>query len=394
MALAENVSVLIPGQCPRKAFKPTVRAARLRKRHIAMVISFAMLVCLPIAISAWYLWVRAADQYASVFAFSIRSEEASSGIELLGGIAGISGSGASDSDIVYDYLRSQQLVQDLQAELDLATLWSQPVNDPLFAFDRSGSIEDLHTHWERMVDISHDSTRGIIEVRTRAFDPLMAQTIGAEILSKSDELINGINNIAHEDAVRYSLDDLQRTKARLQNARSALTEFRILNEIVDPSVEASAQTTLLGSLEAQLTDTLIEIDILSANTRRSDTRLSQAENRRRVLQSRIDQERSKRVFGTGALGKQNMAQLFGEYERLVVEVEFAEQSYQAARAGFENSISEARRNTRYLAAHVLPTKAEKSLFPQRGLILSFIALGAFLTWALFALVGFSFLDRR
>lgn len=89
-----------------------------------------------------------------------------------------------------------------------------------------------------------------------------------------------------------------------------------------------------------------------------------------------------------------MAELFGDYERLVVDVEFAEQSYQAARAGFESAISEARRNTRYLAAHVLPTKAEKSLFPQRGLILSFIALSAFLTWALCALIGFSFLDRR
>lgn len=394
MALAENVSILIPGQAPRQAFKPTVRAARLRKRHVALAFSFALLVCLPIALSAWYLWARAADQYASVFAFSIRSEEASSGIELLGGIADISGSGANDSDIIYDYLRSQQLVEQLQANLDLRTLWSRPKSDPLFTFDLRGTIEDLHAHWNRMVDISLDTTRGIIEVRTRAFDPQAAQTIGTEILNYSDNLINEINNLAHEDAVRYALDDLQRTKARPQTARGALTEFRILNEIVDPSVDVSAQTTLLGTLEAQLTETLIEIDLLSVNTRRSDTRLSQAEKRRQVLQSRIDQERSKRVFGTGALGKQSMAQLFGDYERLVVDVEFAEQSYQAARAGFENSISEARRNTRYLAAHVLPSKAEKSLFPKRSLILSFIALAAFLTWALCALVGFSFLDRR
>ena len=394
MALAENISVLKPRQASSQTFRPTVRTTRFRLRHIAAIISFIAIVCIPIAASAWYLWARAADQFASVFSFSIRSEEPTSGIELLGGIADISGSGANDSDILFDYLRSQQIVAQIQSETNIAQFWSRPDRDPIFAFQNTGFIEDLHTHWEQMVDISLESTRGIIQVQTKAFTPQEAHKIAVEILAKSEDLINEINNIAHEDSVRYALGDLQRTKNSLANARSALTEFRILNEIVDPSVDVSTQTELLGSLDAQLTETLIEIDILSENTRRSDPRLNQAETRKRVLQTRIDQERRKRVFGLDLLGQKNMAQLFGDYERLLVDVEFAEQSYQAARAGFETAVSEARRNTRYLAAHILPTMAEQSLFPKRGLILSFIALGSFLIWALCALIGFSFLDRR
>ncbi len=394
MAFAENISVLIPGQNHSTAFRPTAPKARLRRRHWATMLSFALLVCAPIIISTWYLWTRAADQYASTFAFSIRSEEPSSGIELLGGIADISGSGANDSDILYDFLKSQQLVKQMQEELSLSQLWSKPQNDPVFAYQIDGSIEDLHSYWTRMIDISLDNKRGIIEVRTRAFSPMDAQKIGTGILERSDELINQINNIAHEDSVRYALDDLQRTKARLSNARGALTEFRILNEIVDPRTDFGAQTSLMASLDAQLTETLIEIDILAANTRQSDTRINQALTRKNVLTARIEEERSKRVLGAGEGGKQNRAQLFGEYERLVVEVEFAGQSYQAARVGFESAVSDARRDTRYLAAHVLPTIAEQSLFPKRGLILSFIALAAFLSWALCVLIGFSFLDRR
>ncbi|MEN8952791.1 capsule biosynthesis protein [Planktotalea arctica] len=394
MALAENITVLKAGPGSSHAFAPPVRSARLRSRHIAAAVSFAVMVLLPVIVSAVYLWTRASDQYASTFAFSIRSEEASSGIELLGGIADLSGSGANDSDILYDYLRSQHLVEKMQTSLDLANLWSLPERDPIFAFEKTGLIEDLHKHWDRMIDISHDSTRGIIEVRARAFSPEDARLINEEILDHSGELINQINNIAHEDAVRYALDDLQRTKARLSQARTALTEFRVLNEMVDPGVNISTQTSLVATLEAQLTETLIEIAMLSANTRRSDTRLSQAIQRQNVLQSRIDQERSKRTIGTGEAGKQGMARLFGEYEKLIVEVEFTEQSYQIARAGFDAAISDARRNTRYLAAHILPTKADKSLFPKRGLILSFIALGTFLLWALISLVGFSSLDRR
>lgn len=153
MALAENISILKPGPGSSHAFRPPVRLARLRMRHIAALVSFALMVLVPILISTWYLWTRAADQFASTFAFSIRSEEASSGIELLGGIADLSGSGANDSDILYDYLRSQHLVEKMQSSLDLAALWSAPKRDPIFAYNNTGLIEDLHSHWNRMVDI-------------------------------------------------------------------------------------------------------------------------------------------------------------------------------------------------------------------------------------------------
>ncbi|MGH1576156.1 capsule biosynthesis protein [Planktotalea sp.] len=349
---------------------------------------------MPVLISAWYLWMRAADQYASTFAFSIRSEETSSGIELLGGIADFSGSGANDSDVIYDYLRSQHLVEKLQASLNIAKLWATPKRDPIFTYDNTGLIEDLHEHWTRMVDVSHDSTRAIIEVRTKAFDAETAVKINQEILRLCSELINRINSIAHEDAVRYALDDLQRTKTRLTDARTELTEYRVLNQMIDPSIDMGSQESLLSTLESQLTETLIDIEMLSANTRRSDTRLTQAKQRRAVLQARIDEERANRTLEAGNGGQVGLARLYGDYERLIVEVEFAEQSYQAARASFEAAVSDARRKTRYLAAHVLPTRAEQSLFPKRGLILGLVTLACFLVWSLITLIGFSFLDRR
>mgnify|MGYP004226906087 FL=1 len=45
------------------------RAARLRWRHWSLLGSFAVLVLLPAALAAWYLWTRAADQYASTVGF-------------------------------------------------------------------------------------------------------------------------------------------------------------------------------------------------------------------------------------------------------------------------------------------------------------------------------------
>jgi len=306
----------------------------------------------------------------------------------------VPGSGAKDSDILYDFLNSQHLVEQLDRELGLSSLWSAPQRDPLFSFTPTGQIEDLHSHWARKVHVTNDSSRGIIEVHARAFDPVQAQQINDAILRASTELINQINNVARDDAVRFALDDLQRAKSQLSDARRALTEFRIANEIVDPTLDAEIQSNLLASLDAQLTETLIDIEILSTNTRTNDTRLAQAQTRADVLRTRIQEERSKRTLPSTQTSQGGIAELYSDYERLGVDVEFAEQRYQAARASFDSALSEARRTTRYLAAHVLPTQAQKSMFPQRGLILALIAGGAFLLWSLIALVGFSFLDRR
>lgn len=397
MALADNISVL-PSSVVEKPsglpFKPPARPARWRWRHVALVASFLALVALPVVVSTWYLTMRATDQYASYLAFSVRSEEPSSGLELLGGIANVSGSDASDSDILYDFLGSQQLVERLEKRLDLSHIWVAPEGDPVFTFKPTGHIEDLHDHWARMVGISHDSTRGIIEVRARAFDPIVAQKINTAILEESTELINQINNVARDDAVRYALDDLQRAKSQLASARRALTEFRIENEIVDPALDAEIQSNLIATLDAQLTETLVDIEMLASNTRRGDTRLQQAQTRATVLENRIAQERGTRAIPMTGEQSGGIAELFSAYEQLRVDVEFAEARYQSSRANFDAALSDARRTTRYLAAHILPTLAQKSTFPHRGLLVAVIAGAAFLLWALLALIGFSFLDRR
>jgi capsular polysaccharide transport system permease protein len=62
-------------------------------------------------------------------------------------------------------------------------------------------------------------------------------------------------------------------------------------------------------------------------------------------------------------------------------------TYDAARA-------ESQRTSRYLAAHVMPTKAEVSRFPERLWILGLLALGLILLWSITALVAYSLKDRR
>lgn len=157
-------------EIPQFLVRPPARPARARRRHWLLLVSFVLLVGLPSLLTALYLWQRAADQYASDVAFSVRTEDKSSAIELLGGITELSGSSSSDTDILFAYLSSQELVAKVDEQVDLRAIWSRvPVRqDPLFAFDRGGTIEDLQAHWRRMISVVYDSGTGLIDLEVRA----------------------------------------------------------------------------------------------------------------------------------------------------------------------------------------------------------------------------------
>ena len=107
----------------------------------------------------------------------------------------------------------------------------------------------------------------------------------------------------------------------------------------------------------------------------------------------IDLENSA-VGAVGGDGTTGFADIVGEFERLTVDRQFAEQSYTAALAAFDAAIAESRRQSRYLAAHIHPTLAESPIYPNRPATLGLVAFFSFLIWSLLVLVGYSLKDRR
>lgn len=380
---------------PAGAIRPPAPLARIQNRHRFLMISFLVMVLLPLVVTSFYLWGRAADQYASNLGFSVRTEESSSAIELLGGITELSGSSSSDTDILFAYLISQELVRKMDEVVDLRGIWSRVDyrSDPVFAYDAPGTIEDLLEHWERKVSIIYDSGTGMIDLRILAFTPEDATTVAEALLEECTVMINNLSAIAREDAVKYAREELEASVVRLKVARKAMTEFRNRTQIVDPAIDTQNQMGLLITLQGQMAEALIELDLLQDTARQSDPRIVQAERRVEVIQVRIDAERQKLGLGGAVEGDEVFATLVGEYEGLLVDREFAERSYTAALAGYDAAQAEARKQSRYLAAHIRPTRAEKAEYPERENITALMALFLFLSWAILSLVYYSLRDR-
>jgi len=371
---------------------PPASPAKLEKRHFGLAISFVLFVILPSLLSAFYLYTRAADQYASYVGFSVRSETAASPTDVLGGLGslvGASTSSTSDTDILYKFIQSRDLVERVNEKIDLREVWSKAPDDPIFSYRGSDALEDLVVEWERKVRIYYDN--GMIDLRILAFDPKDAQNIAKAILDEGGILINELNDIAREDSLRYARSELERSQELLRTARKNVSEFRNEYQMVDPLADVQSQVGVVTSLQQQLAEQLVSLGMLQSNAQADDPRISQTDLRVKVIREQIEAERQK--FGSGSADVA-LSELVGQYEVLSVDRQFAETSYTAALASYESARAEAVRQSRYLASYIRPTLAQEAEFPQRAKQLLMIIGFLSLIWIIGSLVFYSLRDRR
>lgn len=378
--------------------KPIAEPASMRRRHWGLMFSFLVFVLAPLGAVIFYLWFVAVDQYSSTTGFTVRQEEGGGASDLLGGLDLFTGGGgSSDSDVLYEFIQSQQLVEKIDEREDLRTYYSQNwETDPVFSIWPDPSIEDLVWFWQRVVRISYDRASGLVELQVLAFDPDKAQSIAQEIVRESQDMINALNEQARADAMRYAQADLDESLARLKEAREALTRYRTRTQIVDPEADIQGRMGVMNNLQQQLAEALIESDLLSQTTSGNDPRLVQAQRRIDVIRERIAGERETFATDTtdsGAVGE-DYPTLIAEFESLTVDREYAEQTYRATLTALDVARANAARQSRYLAAYIEPTKAESAEFPQRFVLAGLAALFLLLTWSILALIFYSIRDRR
>lgn len=373
-------------------FPPPARSARWKGRHVFVVASFLLWVCAPTALIGRYMAAVAQNQYASHVGFSVQKDATPSPQDLLGGLAAISGSASSDTDILYEFIQSPEMVARANRRLDLATIFNNP-KDPVFSLGDDTRIEALTAHWNRVVRIDYDRSGNLLELRTLAFSAPDAQTLAQVIFDESSDMINAISAISREDAIRHARTDRAHALERLKEARTALSNFQNRTHILNPLIELQNQANLLGNLKAQLTEASVRLEMLSLNkTSRRDPRTDQARKEIQTLKTLIQKEQQ--AFMTVAHGQPNRPELLAEYETLKVNLEFAEQSFLSAQTVYDTALATAQRKSRYLATYIAPTRAQTPEYPRRARITALTFGTLLLLWAIFIMAYYAVRDRR
>ena len=374
---------------------PVAGQARIRRRHRGLFLSIALLILLPLVLTALYLFVLARDQYASLTGFTIRQEETSSASDLMGGLANVFGAGSpGNADLLFEYVQSQEIVERIDARFDLKGHYTANwPSDPVYALWPSATIEDLIWFWSRMVKVTYDKSSGLMLVEVRANDPQVAQTIARMIVAESETMINGLNETARRDTTRNAEADLNTAIERLRKAREALAEFRVRTQIVDPQADIQGRLGVLNNLQQQLAEALIDHDLLLQTSEASDPRVRQAQRRIDVVRNRITEERRTFAEQDVTVDQTEYPRLIAQYESLLVDQGFAETTYQASLMALDAARSNASRQSLYLASFIQSTFAQRAAYPERFVILALAAFFLTLLWSVLALIYYSLRDR-
>ena len=375
----------------------TAQPAKPKARHWAAGLSFLVAVILPSVASVGYLYAVAADQYASRVSFSIRGNENTGPMSFLGALSQTVTVGGTDAEIVYDFVRSQQMVQAALTTLPLEDIYNLPEHDVVFRLGRDRPIEDIVDYWNWMTSVSFDGASGIVHFEARAFDPASAQVIANFVLDESTRIVNEISAQAREDAVSVARQVLSQAEDRLREVRRQIRAFRDVEQELDPSENARAALGLMATLRQQRAEAQVELDSYLSLVGPQGPRAPALRQQIESLEQRIEEERQR--LGAGATGHGSadarlFADLMGDYEELMVELEFAQNAYVSALASFEQAQVEARRQTRFLSPHIRPTLSVAAQYPERALI----GLGVFaflsVAWSAALLIVYNVRDRR
>jgi capsular polysaccharide transport system permease protein len=323
-----------------------------------------LFIVLPTVVSVVYFGFIAADRYVSEARFTLvkpaspmRSIGASLSFE-----EGTKGLGGDDSFVIRDYLQSRDALAVLLAKAGLRDILAKADRDPLYAFPGMWSEprnEDIYKHLQSLLSVDYDSSAGITTVRVQAFDPVDAKRIADVLLDSSEALVNRLNERARGDAIVVAQADVDRARSDALAREDDLTSFRNKWSVVDPTALSQTVLGTIAALSLRLVEASAQLDVTVRSQPRSP-QIAPMQARVRALQNQIERERS-RLAGSDM----SFAPRIAEYERLLLQRDFAAKSFVSALGILEAVKLDAERQQTYLARVVLPQVADKPAYPHR-----------------------------
>jgi len=377
MKLSPPTTAFEPGRAePVAAWSeaaPTPPPKRERRLLRFLRHPFTWFVLVPTLLVVGYYYGIASPQFVSEARFVVRSRADAPQLSLgavISAAAGGGGGGATaEANSVRDFLLSHDAVMRTQERVDLVAMWSRDDAD-FYARLRHDDPERLTKFYNAMVSASFDASTSVTTLRVRSFRPEDSKAIAVTLLSLSETLVNSLSERAREDALRIARAELAVAEQRVADSRSALTRFREQQQDLDSAGTATAAATTISAMESALTAANAELRERMAFMRPDNTALQVTRNRIAALERQIEVERARRTQGDGTL-----AQQLGNFERLMLEREFADRQLASATASLEAARVEAQRQQVYIARVVEPNLAVHPLYPRKLISVGSVFLG-------------------
>lgn len=343
-----------------KIFRPIVR----------LILIYALL-------SVPYWLLIASDRYVSEANVIIQKTDqiSSPGLDIPAIVSGSSVPNRGDQLLLREYLLSVDMLQKLDAALDLRSHFSDWHRDPLSRmWFKNAPMEWFHRYWLTRIDVYYDDYSGVLRIRAQAYDPKTAQAI-VNIMVQEGEA--HMNQIDHELA-QAQVDFLARQGAlahdRLLEATQELLEFQNRKGLVAPQATAESLNALIDKLEAQRTDVATQLASLPSSLSPNQPTIVMLKKNLQALEQQIAQKRAE----LASPSRRTLNYTVEEFQRLQMKVGFVQDLYKTALSALEKGRMDAARTLKKVSILQAPTQPSYPLEPTRiyNMILSLLAAAA------------------
>lgn len=353
---------------------------------------FLVTVLLPTLIASLYFGLIASDVYISESRFTVRSPEKSTptGLGALFKSTGFANAG----DEIYaaqDYVLSRDALSAVNRNGAFARSYS---SSSVSAFDRFGGLgwgstfEDLYKYYKKKVDIKYETSSSIVTLTVRAFTPKDAARFNEQLLEMAEATVNTLNERGRQDLIRFAEREVTEAKAKSQSAALALSAYRNAVGIVDPERQATVQIQMISKLQDEL---------IATRTQLTETRTVSPQNpqievlaaRAQSLSNEIDKQ-----LGLVAGSSKSLSSRAAQYQRVLLENQFADKQLASAMASLDEARNEANRKQAYVERIVQPNVPDEPLEPRRWRgVFSTLILGL-AAWAIISMLVAGMLEHR
>jgi capsular polysaccharide transport system permease protein len=347
---------------------------------------FVVMVVAPTLGAIFYYGLIASNVYVSESRFLIRSPQHQAPSGLVGQLlqtTGLTPHSQDDTYSVRDYILSRDALKELDHKLDVRKSYSNRAVDPIDRFPGLGwnqSFEKLYLYYGKHVGVEYDPVSSISILTVRAFSATDAYKINRSLLEMSERLVNTLNDRSRRDLINFADNEVKIASDKAKDAAIALLTYRSSQAVFEPDKQAALQLEGVAKIQLELVSTETELAQLKKLSP-DNPQIGALTSRAATLRDAITSEASK---VTGARG--SFSARAPNFERLALDVEFADKQLGVALAELESARAEALQKQLYLETLVQPNLPDNAMEPKRLRSMFTVLIIGLVGWAVVSIL--------
>lgn len=361
----------------------TIAAARQRladlgqARKRRLIGQILALVILPTLLVAWYVASVATPFHETRAVVVVTRADPDKGQKIGGLLPGLGAGGTlNEAFQAYEFIRSEALMQRLEADDGIITRFSGPAIDPV------RRLRDLpmlgitrHDLFGNFVDASINIQNGLITLYTRAPGSDEAVDLSNRVIRITADQINILADALYSERLAQAEKAVTEARETLRTAQASVTRLQIDSGEIDPRARVQAVFASIERLTLDAQTLRAEIETAEVAGTGDTVQTDRLRERERLLTDRIVAERAVLVSpGDGKTGSLNGLLL--AYDLALLEVSIAETTLTTALQSAEAARQEAAlgRNIFQVVVPPVPSGLATRPNPARTVLLTFVLL--------------------